>query len=215
MPGLATIFTGGSNPAIGAAEKARNDEAFRQTQIREGTAAVDRTFAGSFNDDFFTGRKNAFLNYATPQLEQQYGDTRKALTFSLDRSGTLDSSTRAQKFGELQQLYDTNKQSIADQALSYENEARGSVENARSGLISSLNASGDATGLANQAISKAQALSAPQAFSPLSQLFSSFTSGLGQQAAQERAEAASGGTYEARFNTGLFGPKKSAVQVRA
>lgn len=192
---------------------ARAEEQARQQAIREGTASIDSVFGGQFTPDFYTKRNKAFLDYATPQLEDQYKDAQKQLTFSLDRAGLLDSSTRGQKFGELQKLYDTNKQQVGDQALSYENQARGSVEGARSELISALNMSGDAQGTANQALSRAQSLSAPQQFSPLSQLFASFTGALGQQAAQERAQAMSGNSYKARFNTGLFATNPDTVRV--
>ncbi|MBN9467321.1 MAG: hypothetical protein J0J10_00985 [Bosea sp.] len=169
-----------------------------------------------FNDDYFDKQKQSFLDYATPQLEDQYGDAQKQLTFSLARSGLLDSSVRAEKSAELQKKYDLNKQQIADQALSYSTDARNNVEKARSDLITMLNATGDAEGAANSAMARSQALSQPQAFSPLTQLFADFTSGLGQQAAFERANSMSqqynpGGPQIGRYNTGLFGNTKSVV----
>jgi len=192
-----------------ASNVARYEEDARQQRIREGTERVNGIFEGNFNPDFFTNRKQSFLDYATPQLEDQRSAAEKELTYSLARAGTLDSSIRANKFGELQKLYDTNKQQIADKALSYETDARNNVENARSGLLSTLNATGDAEGAANSSLSRAAALSAPEAFSPLSQLFASFTSALGTQAAQEKAAAMSGGSYTPKYNTGLFGGNKS------
>lgn len=161
--------------------------------------------AGAFSPDFFQKQRQTFLDYANPQLEDQYGKAQKELTFALDRSGNLDSSMRGQKLGDLQQLYDLNKQKIADEALSHETTTRTAVEDARANLVATLNATGDAQGAANSALTRAAALSAPAAYSPLSQLFGDFTAGLGTQAAQERAAAASGGGYKSRYNTGLFG----------
>lgn len=192
----------------------------RQQKVRAGTERVGSIFDCNLNDEFFKGRRDAFTNFATPQLEDQYADTQKQLVYSLDRSGLLDSSIRAEKASELQKLYDTNKQQIADQALNQENEARNAAEGARTDLIQTLNVTGDAEGAANSAISRATALSQPQTFSPLSQLFASFTAGLGQQAAQERAEAMSGvdangqPNYKAKYNTGLFGTPTHSVQVK-
>ncbi|MGE7469770.1 hypothetical protein ACQKLX_10030 [Bosea sp. NPDC003192] len=199
---------------------ARFEENERQGRIRAGTDRIANIFDGNFNDAFFKGRRDAYTAYATPQLEDQYADAQKELTYSLDRSGLLDSSTRAEKVGELQKLYDTNKQNIADQGLNHENESRAAVEGARSDLVQTLNVTGDAQGAANSAINRATALSAPQTFNPLSQLFAAFTTGLGQQAAQERAESMSGvnasgePNYKARYNTGLFGTPSSSVQVK-
>lgn len=191
---------------------ARWEEDQRQQKVRAGTERIGGIFDGNFNDEFFKGRRDAFSAFATPQLEDQYADAQKQLVFSLDRAGTLDSSIRAEKAGELQKLYDTNKQQIADQALSHETDARNAVEGARTDLIQMLNVTGDAEGAASSALSRATALSQPQTFSPLSQLFASFTSGLGQQAAQERAAAMSGGSYVPRYNTGLFGTPTGSVK---
>lgn len=168
-----------------------------------------------FNDEFFQGRRQAYLDYATPQLEDQYGKAQKELTFALDRSGLLDSSVRGQKAGDLQKLYDTQKQQVADQALTQENEARTAVEDARSNLVATLNATGDAQGAANSAIARAGALSKPGTFNPLSNLFADFTSGLGTQAALERADyyggSGAGGAKIGRYNTGLFTPGGSVA----
>jgi hypothetical protein len=201
---------GGSNEA----KRARNDEQQRQAKIREGTTKVNSIFDGQFNDDYYNKQRDSYINYANPQLEKQYGDAQKELTFALARGGNLDSSARADKEGELQQQYDLNKQKVADDALAYGTKARTSVEDARGNLVSMLNATGDAEGAANSALSRASALSEPAAYSPLTQLFSDFTSGLGTQAALEKANYFSGGQTGARYSTGLFTPSNNAVVVK-
>ncbi len=161
--------------------------------------------SGGFNDAFYRNIRDGFTNYAMPQLNQQRDQAAKELTFSLDRSGQLAGSVRGQKTGELQKMFDLNEQQIRDQALAHENTARNNVENARADLIGMLNATGDNQQAVNSALSRSTILTQPQAYSPLGQLFTDFTSQLGGQAARERAEAASGGMYKAPFNTGLFG----------
>lgn len=183
-------------------------DAVKAGQLFSGTSSTP-----GFNDQFFTDRRDAYLGYATPQLEDQYTKAQKELTYALDRAGLLDSSARAQKASELQKLYDLNSQQIADQAQSYSDQTRNSVEDARANLIATLNATGDATGVANQALTRASILSQPAAYSPLSQLFSSFTAGLGTQAALERANYYSGGGTGARYSTGLFAPSSGSVVV--
>lgn len=203
----------GGKSGGGEAKAARADEQARQARIREGTGRINNIF-GQFDDDYFNGRREAYTNYANPQLEQQYGDAQKELTFALARGGNLNSSVRGQQAGTLQQKFDLNKQMVADQALASESEARNAVEDSRANLIAMLNATGDATGAANSALARSSALSKPAAFSPLSNLFADFTSTLGTQAALERANYYSGGQTGARYSTGLFTPNAGAVQVR-
>lgn len=207
---------GGKNRGSNEAAMARAEEQARQARIREGMGRIDSTFDSQFTDDFFTGRQNAFLEFATPQLEQQFNDAQRDLTFSLARQGLTDSSVRGQRTAELQRLFDTNRQDIADQALAYSNDSRNAVEDARSDLVRTLNATGDADAAAKAALARASALSQPQAFSPLANLFGDFTRGLGNQFALERAEALSGlqPRTVARYNTGLFPNSSSAVSVR-
>lgn len=191
----------GANATAGSLSPAEQfAQALSSGSIYGGTGSS----GGGFDDDFYGKRRQAYLDYATPQLEDQFGDASKELTYSLARGGNLSSSVRGQKTGKLQQLFDLNKQQVADQALTYETDTRNSVEDARSNLIQMLNATGDAEGAANSALARSQALSAPAAYSPLSNLFANFTGTLGTQAAQEKAAAASGGSYSPRYNTGLF-----------
>lgn len=202
----------GGNSGAREAAQARADEAARQQRIREGTQRIGTIFDGQFNDQFFDRRRQAFVDYATPQLQDQYGDAQKQLTFALARGGNLNSSVRGEKAADLQKRFDLSQQEILDKGLSQATEARNAVEGARSDLIGMLNATGDAEGAANSAISRASALSQPAAFSPISGLFSDFTAGLGQQAALERAAMFSGGAVQPRYNTGLFTPR-NAVKV--
>lgn len=200
---------GGGDEANAEAAQARADEQARQDKIRAGTGRIDDIFKTNFTDDFYKGQSKAFSDYATPQLETQLADARKQLTFALDRSHLLDSSVRADKTADLEREAGTQRQAIADQALGYENQSKSNVEASKADLINTLNSTGDAEGAANNALSRAQTLSAPTPFSPLSGLFSTFTGALGTQAAAERAQYYSGGAVKAPFNTGLFAPSGS------
>jgi hypothetical protein len=195
------------------AEMARQQEAARQAEIRQGRESISSTF-GQFDDGFFGRNRQAFMDYAQPQLDEQFGDASKELTFDLARSGLMNSSVRGDKTSKLQRLYDQNTQQITNEALSREQQQRNAVEGARADLVSMLQTTGDAQGATNQALSRASILSAPQPFSPVGQMFQDFTAGLGTQAAMERAASVSGGRFQPRYNTGLFGAPSSAVVNR-
>lgn len=199
----------------GGARAARDAESQRQQNIRNGTAQIDSIFNSQFTDDFFNKRRQSYLDYATPQLADQYADTRKQLTYALDRNGTLDSTARTQKEAELSKLYDTNRRAVNDQGLDYENQARNNVTAARGDLINQLSNTGDVTAAVNGATSRAAGLTAPDAYSPLAQMFSGFTSGLQHQAALEQADAAygsgAGRAQVGRYNFNLFSPGRNSV----
>src|SRR6478736_3044441 len=79
---------GAVNPADAWAQAVASGKVFSGTEHK-----------GGFGDDFFNDRREAYMNYATPQLEDQYGDAQKQLTFALARGGLLDSSVRGEKAG--------------------------------------------------------------------------------------------------------------------
>lgn len=168
---------------------------------------------GGFDDAFYGNRRQAYVDYAQPQLDQQYADAQKELTYALARNGTLDSSVRGEKTGELKKLYDLNSQKVADDALSYETDARNAVESARADLISTLNATGDAEGAANSALARSAALSQPAAFSPLASLFVDFTNALGTQAAANRADYYASGAPSAGGGATIYNRSNKAVKV--
>lgn len=202
---------GGKNAASKAAKTARADEVARQERIRSGTTSINDTF-GQFDDNFYNGLRQSFVDFARPQLDEQYGKARDQLTFALARSGTLDSSMRGERAAELQKANDLNLQDITGQARQYENDTRTNVEKARADLIAMLQATGDDQGAANAALSRAQILTSPPSYSPLGQLFQDGTSMLSQQAALEKSYALGLGA-KPRFNTGLFGAGNNSVRV--
>lgn len=204
----------GSKQASREARRARQEEEARQARVREGTANINQTFDGQFNNQYFAGIGDAFLDYANPQLAQQHQDANKQMVYDLARGGNLDSSTRATKGARLQETYTLGQQQLADQALSEQNKARNAVEDARAALISQVNATGDATGATNAARARAAALSQPAgSFSTIGDMFSQFTSQLGQRYAQERAYAASGGASQAGYTPITYGPRSGSVRV--
>lgn len=198
--------SGGNEAAL-----ARQDEAARQARIREGTKSINSTFDGQFTPEYFDKQRQNYINYASPQLEDQRAGANKEMIFALDRGGQLEGSTRANLAGELQKKYDLQQQKVRDDALGYKTNAMTNVESARGDLVSMLNATGDAEGAANSALSRASVLSQPAAYSPISNLFADFTQGLGVQAAAERSYSYGG--PKPTYNTGLFGTPRNAVSV--
>lgn len=191
---------------------ARQEEQERQARIREGTAKINSTFDGQFNDGFFARQQQNYIDYALPQVDDQRAKASKELLFSMDRAGQTEGSARADLSGELQKRYELQNQKVRDDALAFGTQSRTQVEGARGDLISMLNATGDAEGAAKSAIARSAALSKPAAFSPVGNLFADFTGALNTQAAAERAHYY-GGAPRPTFSTGLFAPRSGAVSV--
>lgn len=207
-----SVFTTSGQPLSGRVEAER---AIKEGRLMAGNPTTQQV-QGQFNDNFFNSIADNYTNFALPQLQEQHTKAGDELIYDLARTGNLDSSTRATKGAELQKAYDLNKQSIADKALSLKNDTKNAVEDARFNIISQLNATGDADGAANAAMTRASALSQPSMdFSPLTGLFADFTSGLGNAYAQERAYAASGGASHGGVNYGNAATgRKGTVTVR-
>lgn len=199
----------GGGGGDGGAAQARADEEARQGRIRTGTKSIADQFDTQFTPQYFDKQRDNYLAYASPQLGDQFADASKELTYALARSGTLNSSSRASLSAELDKRKGLLEQQVKDQANSYRTDAMNNVEGARTNLVQTLNATGDADAAASSAVARAQALSQAPSYSPLTQLFADFTSGLGTQAAAEKAYSVGG--PKPTYSTGLFGTPSGSI----
>lgn len=181
----------------GGAAQFRAEQEARERRITQGAGSINSSFDSQFNDDFYGGIKNAFLEYANPQLEQQLEQQKRDLAFALARSGTSQSAEAARRKSMLDEQTQLAQTQLADKAMGYANNQRDAVENARSALLSQNTASADPAAAAAQAASRAAALSQMPEFSSLGVLFQNITDGLATQADLERRG-------DARYNTGIF-----------
>lgn len=191
---------------------AQMQEAQRQARISAGTDAINSTFDKQFTPDFYAKQAKGYEDYAMPQLRDQYANQQKQLTYNLARTGNLDSSGRASQEADLSKALQSNEQQVAATGQNMANQSRGAVETARTNLVNSLNATGNAEGAANNAATQATALAAQPAYSPIGDMFSTFTGALGQQANLEKMAAMFPGAVTPQYNTGLFGYSGRAVK---
>lgn len=174
-------FGGGSVPHDNSAELARAEEAARQARIKTGQEAIDNSF-GAFDDNFYNKISTDYKNYYNPQLDSQYTDAMKNLTLKLASSGNLTSSYGADAMAKLRQKYAEQQGYVADQALAAANNLRTSVASTKNQLYSQNQTAADPSLASEQAIAATANLQAPQTFSPLGDLFSSFLSNVGTNA---------------------------------
>lgn len=182
--------------AANAATDARAAEDARQQRTTEAIGRVNDTF-GAFDQSFYDKRAQDFTDYATPEMNRQYGDARRDLVFALSRAGLTNSSVAATRLADLERDYGTRKQEVVDQARGYSQQARADVEQARSNLIGQAQATADSSVAANSALNEANRLRVAPSFSPIGMLFANTAAGIGAARNANDAEAiraASGGT---------------------
>lgn len=138
-----------------------------------------RAETAGFGDDFYNQKRDAYLNYATPQLEDQYGDARRQVAFALSRAGMTDSSVASNRFGDLTKDYGLRKQEVADTAQNYAQDLRAKTAEARASAATALYSGQSPDEVARQALSTANQLiaSTPQQ-NPIGAVFQNAAAGL-------------------------------------
>lgn len=170
IPGL----FGGNNGQDEAAAAARAEEAARQGRIAAGQKKIGEVF-GQYDDSFYGNVSKAALDYYNPEVQRQYEQATKGLTYALARSGNLKSTSGATKLRELAEAKGRADVDISGRARDYANSVRSNVERSRSDLTSQLYASADPEGIYNSALTQSAAASATPSFDPLGNLFASYT----------------------------------------
>jgi hypothetical protein len=159
-------------------------------QYRNGTGAwenlPDTLFQGAsterqggFGDDFFDKRATAYQDFALPQVQQQYADQQKALTFALARGGNIQSSLASDKNAELDKDFALQKQAVYDTGQDYVNQGKSDLAAQKASAVSMLQATADPDAAYNVAQTSANQLSAMPAFTPLNGVVKNVAAGLG------------------------------------
>jgi len=170
-------------------KKAKKDKSFEKEQarkaaaVKKGMMGIDAQFS-QFDDKFYDGRRQAYLDFANPQLDEQYQDAYKKLIFALSRSNSLNSSAGVEEMARLSKQRDDRKQEIMDAARAAANQARSDVANQRSELVAQLNSTYDPDATGQAAMQRSALLAQAPAFSSLGDLFT-LPAALGAQAITE------------------------------
>lgn len=199
-------FGGGGGD--GGAAQARADEQARQARIKQGVGNINERF-NQFDDSFFKSRGQAYKNFATPQVNDQYKQVSDQLAFSLARTGLGQSSEAARQGGVLMRENALARQQLAEGATTEATKARQSVEDQRNALISQVNMTADPELAAQNALRSAGILEQQQAFNPVANLFANTT---GMLSAAQNAGYYSGGPGLDPFKS-LVGIKSSKNRV--
>ena len=130
-----------------------------------------QSFEG-FQPDFYKGREKAYLDYAMPELGEQYRTNRDAILYGLANRGLLRGSVQKRASSDLERATGKGRQTIAESAINQSNQLRQSVEQARQNAIQQLYTSSNPSQALQSAISSAGSLRTPNAIAPLTDMFS-------------------------------------------
>lgn len=195
---------GGSGGDTGA-DDARAEEEARQKRIRDSRASIDTIF-DTYDEDFYDRQRNAYLNYATPQVEDQFGDAMRELTFALSRSGKLDSALAARREAKAQKMKDQAMINVNKQGDDLVYTMKGNMEKARGDLYDQASSLADVDAARTLAISNFDTTSKPPIYNPVTDLFVKVTEGMATQADLERRQ-------KSRNDSGLFTTSDSSKTV--
>lgn len=161
---------GGSAGDGGAAAQ----EAKRQSTLDSGMSQISSVFS-KYDPSFYAQRAADYTSYATPQMMQQYNQTKNNLAYALSRNGILNSGAAVADNAALGKTLGQNQTDIANSAQDQVNQLQTNVQGVRTNLTNQLIASGDPSTVSENANIETAGLNAPGAFQPLGNMFNDFT----------------------------------------
>lgn len=156
---------GGPNKSISKQE---------QNLIKKGKLfqQVPSQYFQGFGQDFYDKAAQSYVQYAVPQIAQQYDQTNRGIQYGLANRGLVGSSAQGKAQSDLQLNLGQQEQQVADNARTTATNLQNQVENSRQSAISNLYQASDPSGAGAQAVSSAAQFSVPQSFTPILGAFS-------------------------------------------
>lgn len=151
------------------AAAAAKDAADKRAAMTAGLGQINSQFAG-FDEPYYKGLQDNYLNYANPQIEQSQLKAQTGLRSALANKGKLHSSTDATQQGELATTYGGIFRDAQTKSLDYANQQRGQVQSAKQNSIAQMYGSESPDVGLQSASGSVGALQTGPAFEPISAL---------------------------------------------
>lgn len=156
---------GGGKTDNGAAQ-ARQQEQQRRARISAGMTNIDNAFSG-FDDGFYGAREKAYVDYATPKLDNDYQEALRQMAYALERRGLTGSTAAGNEQKRLEGKFNDYRTDILSAGKSYADRARSDIEGSRSNLVNQLNMTEDPAAAGASAARIAANATQPPAFDPV------------------------------------------------
>lgn len=169
----------GSGPVVGSAEadaavrKRAFDEAVAGGNLFTGTSDVS-----GYGPDFYQKAYDAQLGYALPEVDRQFKEAQRNLTFALARQGLSSSSQASNLQSDLEHERQLAIQGEQDKANQVRAQQQSAVETERGELTRLLQSTGDVESTMNMANSRKSMLEAAPSLATVGPLFQNTTGAL-------------------------------------
>lgn len=171
MSKIMGLMGGGGGGGDDYAAQRRQEEQERQARIQQGMGYIDNSFA-QFNDDYYSGRSQAYQDYYLPQVDRQFEDARKSIAYDLSRAGNLRSTAANEAYADLDRQLLEQRGAIIDRAQAEADAERNRILSERNSLVSQLQGSADPDAAQSSAMASANMFANAQpAYSPLANIF--------------------------------------------
>lgn len=169
--------TGPINPSQTYYDSLGNPVTGAQAQglANQGILFGSKTNTAGFTPQFYQGVQDAYVNYANPQLTQQYQQTNKNLGYQLANQGLTQSSAADTAQGSLNQALAQQQRGIANQGIQNAQQLQSQVGQEQNTLTNQLIASSNPGATSQQALNVASQFSAPSAFAPVGNFFNTWS----------------------------------------
>lgn len=184
----------------------------RQQRIRDAVTKIGQVF-GAYDDDYYGGIKKDYLNYATPQLDDQYNQARRQLILSLKGGPGTASSYGAKSMADLKRRYYTQRAGLQENALSFADQVRSNISKAKQGLTDQARTGSGIDKIGEMAAREAQNAATPPSYDPIADVFSAFTGTVANDAAA-RAGGYRGAEIPLVFSSGGGSSGGSVKEVK-
>jgi len=202
---LSGLFGGGDDGSALIAQQ----EAEREARIRRGMDQINQIFA-PYDEGFFDQQREAYVDYAMPQVEDQFVDARNQLGFALARQGIAHSSEANRRAGKLAGDRGLAVNDVLQSGRDVANDARRDLERERQTITAQLQATADPESAANAARAYADIADDSERFETIGPLFQNVTAGLVDMT---RPTYGPYGEPQGSRIERLFGPSKDRSRV--
>ena len=156
-----------------AATQLRGQQQQQQAYTNSAVNQINQAFSG-YTPQFYNNYGQNYMNWALPQLGQQYQQTSQQLGGKLANQGLTNSSAAQNQWNQLQNTNSLNQQGIASTAQQMQNQLQQQVGQEQAGLIGQAQQSTNPMQVAQGATAAAAGFGTPSAFQPLGNLFGNF-----------------------------------------